>query len=129
MTQHTEYFVVDVRREWTNPGHHPFVTFWGPKNCGYVYYLDMAGRYTREDLDPGYHYKNVFGSLRALERYPVPCTFVESIAGPVPEHLRQMWRDVVGPVVINSGALRTLLRKHRLVIGDPAAFDKFKVVA
>ncbi len=129
MTQHTEYFVCDVRREWTNPSHHPFVTFWRPKNCGYVYSLAAAGRYTREDLDPGYHYKNVYGSLRALERYPVPCDFVESIAGPVPEHLRQMWRDVTGPVVINSGALRTLLRKNRLVIGDPTAFDERKVVA
>ena len=36
MTEHTEYFVVDVRHGWTNQARHPFVTFWGPESCGYV---------------------------------------------------------------------------------------------
>lgn len=119
-----QFFVVDVRHGWTNQARHPFATFWGPDNCGYVYSLDRAGRYTREALDPGYHYKHVYGSLRALERYPVPCALVESVAVSVPEHLRERWRDVSGPVIINEGRLRTLLRKHRLVIGDPSAFAK-----
>lgn len=123
------YFVVDVRHGWINQARHPFVTFWGPNSSGYVYSLDRAGRYAREALDPGYHYKHVYGSLRALERYPVPCSFVENIAGAVPEHLRHRWRDVGGPVVINEGRWRTLLRQHRLVIGDPSAFDKRREAA
>lgn len=124
-----QYFVVDVRQGWTNPARHPFVTLWGPDSSGYVYSLDRAGRYTREELAPGYHYTHVYGSLRALERYPVPCAFVESIAEPMPERLRERWRDVRGPIIINNGHWRTLLRNHRLVIGDPSAFAKSKDAA
>ena len=124
-----EFFVVDVRECWLNPMRHPFVTLWGPDNCGYVYSLDRAGRYTHETLEAGYHYKHTYGSLRGLERYPVPCTYVESIAQPVPDNIRHRWRDVCGPIVINSGALRTLLRRNRFMLGDPAAFDKQKAVA
>ena len=124
-----QFFVVDVRPGWIKPAHHPFVTLWGADNCGYVYSLDRAGRYTRETLEHGYHYKHAYGSLRALERYPVPCAFAESLAVPVPDHLRDRWRDVRGPVIINEGRLRMALRRNRLWLGDPSAFDKRKAEA
>lgn len=124
-----DFYVVDVREEWTKAARHPFVTLWGPDNVGYVYSLERAGRYTIETLTPGYHYQHVYGSTRGLLRYPVACKIVEAMAVPVPDDLRQMWRDVRGPIILNTGKNRTALRAARFLLGDPSAFDKRKAAA
>lgn len=120
-----QFYVADLRETFVKrPSSHPFITFWGPDNSGYVYSLDRSGRYTFDELVPGYHYQNVYGSTRALLRFPVACAVVEKIARSVPAEMGTRWKDIRGPVLLNDGRTRSYLRRHRILIGDPSAFDK-----
>ncbi|NOU05321.1 MAG: hypothetical protein HOO99_03980 [Hyphomicrobiaceae bacterium] len=122
MTTALEYYIIDLRPEWNA---RPYISLWGPNNGGYVYSVrdGYAGRYTQSNLLPGYHYKHRYGSLRSLDRFPVLCSIVENLAGP-PRTEGRFRIESGGPVILNTGDNRTHLRRYRLNIGDPTAFDR-----
>lgn len=113
------YYVIDVRPEWLC---RPYISLWGAKNSGYYYTLapGYAGLYTRESLDPGYHYKIRYGCRRALDRFPVPREVCERLASE-PDRTGRHGIEGPGLAIRNTAANRSMLRKHRLDIGDPAA--------
>jgi hypothetical protein len=121
------YYVVDVRQTWS---WRPFVSLWGADNKGYHYSMatGYAGAYTASELVPGYHYEHVYGSVRTLERYPVPVDVCISL-GVEPPRDGPHRIELPGLVIHNTADIRARLRRARLVIGDPTAFDRAKAEA
>ena len=92
-----------------------------PENKGYTYSLERAGTYNLEGLEFGYHYSFIYPSKTQLARFPVPCSFVREVAHSVPVELLSRYPDLPGPIVMNNGPMRQLLRKHRLVMSGKNA--------
>ena len=104
-------YIVDVRLEWAG---NPYITVWRPDNAGYAYPLSWAGKYDRATIDqqPGYYHVLRYGFKRALDRFPVPCSVVHQFAA---EPRKGFVDGDVGPVVPNTPAIRSALRKARYV--------------
>jgi len=104
-----EYYIVDVREEWRGK---PYITVWRPNNNGYAYPLSWSGRYSREQIDaePRYYHSYRYPSTRVLDRFPVPCAFVEAMA--VDPYRGDIDGDT-GPVVLNNKRNRAKLRRAR----------------
>lgn len=99
------FYVADFRPEWSK---NPCVTFWRPESAGYAYPLPWSGRYTRDEVIPGYHDKR---EGRRLIRFAVPCAVVDALGAMPPAGLID---DNSGPVVLNTADNRRALRNARL---------------
>lgn len=102
----TEFFIIDLRREWRGQ---KYITFWRPNNSNYAWPLSWAGRYSQETVDAeGWYYCNTNGG-RELVRFPVPCEIVEAMALTPPDS-----GDIdgnAGPVLRNTKKVRRKLRR------------------
>lgn len=102
------FYIVDVRQEWRG---NPYLTLWRPDNAGYAYPTAWAGQYTREQIEGQgtYYWRPRYGAKLAMDRFPVPCWFVDGI-GIQP-------RDGIvdgntGLVIPNTKFARDALRRH-----------------
>ncbi len=68
----TDYYIISLK--WTKRAD-CLISFWGPKAAGYVYRLEIAGRYTAEEIAAKPDYYN--DGERTIA---VPCTDVERFA-------------------------------------------------
>ena len=106
MAGNREFYIVDLRKEWAT---RPCVTVWRPNNCGYAYPLSWAGRYDEATVvEGGPYYSRQEG--RRWERFAVPCDVVDKLAIATPPRIVD---GDAGPVVMNTGVNRTILRCAR----------------
>lgn len=103
------FYVVDLRRDWNR---RPYLSFWRPKNANYAYPLVWAGRYTIDELEPGYHYHLAYEST-TIERCPVLCSIIETRSV---SPRKGIIDGDTGPVVVNSPATRAWVRRNAFVI-------------
>lgn len=78
-TAYGSFYVLSLK--WSRP-RDPYLSFWGPKNCGYKWALTAAGQYTADEIRAHLPYYNDGESALA-----VPCAIVDSLATPMdPAH-------------------------------------------
>lgn len=104
----SEFYIVDLRSSWTK---RPYVTLWRPDNAGYAYSLPWAGKYDEARVRAGGDYYTSKEGGRFFVRFPVPCEIVERLA--MPEPRPGIIDGNVGPVVINTRKIRSILRRAR----------------
>lgn len=113
MSASEEFYIVDLRPEWTR---RPCVSLWRPNDAGYAYPLAWSGRYTREQVDKGGSYYTQKGK-RYFQRFAVRCDLVEGLAAPLTSKIVDCWQE--GPHLLNSGKMRSALRRARYVPSLP----------
>ncbi|WP_139312975.1 hypothetical protein [Novacetimonas hansenii] len=111
------YYVFDFREEWNCK---PYVTLWRPDNAGYCYSIPWAGEYTeRQVIEKGPYYtqrkyqKKTADYTGIWERVAVRTDLAKPFfIAPAPGIID----GDVGPVIANTGQMRTYLRRLRFIL-------------
>ena len=111
------YYLIDLREK---NNRNPYITFWRPNDAGYCYPIPWAGEYTEERIIEGDDY---YTRRRWQVRTGADTGIWESIAVRTDlikpfciEPAYGMIDGNIGPVIANTGKIRTALRRLRFIL-------------